>query len=80
MSEQNPGSPDAVAPTSSIADFPSTTADDEAPPATSSPNSPSTTISDRPVAPDFTLVLGDGGQYTLSEGTKPVYMIFWAEW
>jgi thiol-disulfide isomerase/thioredoxin len=32
------------------------------------------------VAPDFTLVLGEGGQYTLSEGTKPVYLIFWAEW
>lgn len=33
-----------------------------------------------PVAPDFTLTLGEGGTYTLSEGTKPVYMVFWAEW
>jgi hypothetical protein len=24
--------------------------------------------------------LGDGGTYTLSEGEKPVYMVFWAEW
>lgn len=33
-----------------------------------------------PIAPDFTLALGDGGTYTLSEGEKPVYMVFWAEW
>jgi hypothetical protein len=38
------------------------------------------TTSDRPVAPDFTLQLGDGGTYTLSEGSKPVYLVFWAEW
>jgi hypothetical protein len=24
--------------------------------------------------------LGEGGEYTLSEGSKPVYMVFWAEW
>ncbi len=34
----------------------------------------------RESAPDFTLQLGDGGSYTLSEGTKPVYLVFWAEW
>ncbi|HIE20964.1 MAG TPA: hypothetical protein EYP73_00010 [Acidimicrobiia bacterium] len=39
-----------------------------------------TTVSNRPQAPDFTLELGDGGEFTLSAGTKPVYMIFWAEW
>ena len=33
-----------------------------------------------PIAPDFTLALGDGGAFTLSEGEKPVYMVFWAEW
>lgn len=38
------------------------------------------TTSGRPVAPDFTLQLGDGGSYTLSEGAKPVYLVFWAEW
>jgi hypothetical protein len=32
------------------------------------------------VAPEFTLELGEGGTYTLSEGEKPVYMVFWAEW
>lgn len=36
--------------------------------------------SDRPMAPDFTLALGDGGSYTLSDGCNPVYMVFWAEW
>ncbi len=41
---------------------------------------PSTTDSGRPVAPDFTLELNDGGSYTLSEGEKPVYLVFWAEW
>lgn len=39
-----------------------------------------TTSSGRPVAPDFALELGDGGTYTLSEGEKPVYLVFWAEW
>ena len=39
-----------------------------------------TTDSGRERAPDFTLQLGEGGSYTLSEGAKPVYMIFWAEW
>lgn len=38
------------------------------------------TTSGRPLAPDFTLELGDGGTYTLSEGAKPVYLVFWAEW
>lgn len=43
-------------------------------------DTPGTTLSDRPLAPDFTLELGDGGSYTLSEGEKPVYLVFWAEW
>ena len=33
-----------------------------------------------PEAPDFTLALGEGGSFTLSEAQKPVYMVFWAEW
>lgn len=33
-----------------------------------------------PVAPDFSLVLADGSTFTLSEGSRPVYMVFWAEW
>jgi thiol-disulfide isomerase/thioredoxin len=40
----------------------------------------STTVSDREPAPDFTLALGDGGTFTLSESDKPVYLVFWAEW
>jgi hypothetical protein len=31
-------------------------------------------------APDFTLELGEDGTFTLSEGAKPVYLVFWAEW
>jgi hypothetical protein len=31
-------------------------------------------------APDFTLALGGGGEFALSEEAKPVYMVFWAEW
>jgi hypothetical protein len=47
---------------------------------TSTPPGQTTTTSDREIAPDFTLELGDGGEYTLSEGEKPVYLVFWAEW
>lgn len=46
---------------------------------TAAPGSTST-APDRQIAPDFTLKLGDGGQYTLSDGAKPVYLVFWAEW
>jgi hypothetical protein len=47
---------------------------------TSTTLEPTGTTSGRPAAPDFTLELGDGGDFTLSEGTKPVYLVFWAEW
>lgn len=54
------------------------------PPATgaapSSTDTVTTPTNEGPPAPDFTLALGDGGSYTLSQGAKPVYMIFWAEW
>jgi hypothetical protein len=42
-----------------------------------------TTVRQRPdgdAAPDFTLALGEGGEFTLSDEQKPVYMVFWAEW
>ena len=39
-----------------------------------------TAVDDRPVAPDFTLALGNGGTFTLSAEQRPVYMVFWAEW
>lgn len=32
------------------------------------------------VAPDFSLALGEGGTFTLSEETRPVFLLFWAEW
>ncbi len=31
-------------------------------------------------APDFTLALGTGDTFTLSEENRPVYLLFWAEW
>lgn len=66
--------------TTSTADTPTTLGSDgDTIPGATLPQS-TTTTSDRPVAPDFTLELGGGGSYTLSEGTKPVYMVFWAEW
>lgn len=70
-----------VAETSAPTTVDTTPVDDTAStaPATTT-ESPDTTGSGRPVAPDFTLELGDGGVYTLSEGERPVYLVFWAEW
>jgi hypothetical protein len=31
-------------------------------------------------APDFSLALGEGGTFILSEETRPVFLLFWAEW
>lgn len=35
---------------------------------------------DRQLAPDFALNLGSGSTFVLSEETRPVFMVFWAEW
>ena len=51
----------------------------ETPTTTDTPDATSP-ASDRMVAPDFTLALGTGGTFTLSESEKPVYLVFWAEW
>lgn len=46
-----------------------------------SPDAPAQQSSDGVTpAPDFSLELGDGGTFTLSEETRPVFMVFWAEW
>jgi PBP1b-binding outer membrane lipoprotein LpoB len=65
----------------------STTQPSESPDSTEAPAATTTTepgatetTSGRPSAPDFSLELGEGGTYTLSEGAKPVYLVFWAEW
>jgi ABC-type glycerol-3-phosphate transport system substrate-binding protein len=34
----------------------------------------------RPPAPDFELTLGSGGVFALSAETRPVFLVFWAEW
>jgi len=31
-------------------------------------------------APDFSLAMGDGSTFVMSEAAKPVYLVFWAEW
>ena len=55
-------------------------------PPTSGNSSGTTTTSedlppiDGPAAPDFSLELSDGSTFVLSEETRPVYMVFWAEW
>lgn len=49
--------------------------------ACSTDDSVSTTATDGDtVAPDFSLALGDGSTFTLSEEARPVFMVFWAEW
>ena len=70
---------------SPVTTSPVTTSPLETSPATTSPpgtETPATTAVpvEGPAAPDFTLALGDGGEFTLSAEQKPVYLIFWAEW
>lgn len=49
--------------------------------ACSAPDAASTSPADEaPAAPDFSLALGDGSTFTLSEEARPVFMVFWAEW
>lgn len=81
------GTSTSLSGTSAATDPPVTTTAgsvDEAAPTTTDTTAPASetteTTSGRPVAPDFTLALGDGGEFTLSEGEKPVYLVFWAEW
>ncbi len=81
-----PDSSESPATTSPVTIAPVTTTPVTTSPVTTSPGSeaPATTATsspvDGPAAPDFTLALGDGGEFTLSEEQKPVYLIFWAEW
>ena len=42
---------------------------------------PSSTVTEaRDTAPDFTLTMGSGDTFVLSEEARPVYLVFWAEW
>ena len=67
---------------------PSTTAADVAADTTTTMATTTTTAAPAPTrvrpdgedAPDFTLTLGQGGSFTLSDEQKPLYMVFWAEW
>jgi hypothetical protein len=78
-------SSDSPVTTSPVTTSPVTTSPATTSPATTSPpgvEAPTTTVApvEGPAAPDFTLALGDGGDFTLSVEQKPVYLIFWAEW
>ena len=88
-SDTAPSTPDSselTATTSPVTTAPVTTAPVTTSPVTTSPGSeaPATTATtppvDGPTAADFTLALGDGGEFTLSAEQKPVYLVFWAEW
>lgn len=72
----------SVAPSTETAPTPDASTDSSVAPggSTTSPPEETATTSGRPIAPDFTLDLGEGGTYTLSEGARPVYLVFWAEW
>lgn len=47
---------------------------------TAPPAGPVPTDFDGPIAADFTIKLNKTGTFTLSEETRPVYLVFWAEW
>lgn len=69
-----PTVPDATTPTTTTPAPGSTSV--AASPTTSAPEADSEAV----LAPDFTLALGEGGEFVLSAETKPVYLVFWAEW
>ena len=64
--------------TTEATNAPEETTSSQPPPSTT--QATGTTEEGGPVAPDFTLQLGEGGEYTLSQGASPVYLVFWAEW
>ncbi len=39
-----------------------------------------TVVPDGPAAPNFTLVLDDGSTFELAAASRPVMLVFWAEW
>jgi hypothetical protein len=49
-------------------------------PTTTGRSDPAATTVPADSAPDFSLDLGSGGTFVLSEEARPVFMVFWAEW
>ena len=76
--EPGPSATGAPATDAPAADAP--TSPEATQPAIEEPSAPPVIPDDAADAPDFTLLLGDGTSYTLSEDPKPVYLVFWAEW
>lgn len=80
-----PATRDAEATVASPAVSSTTTSSPESPPADLETIATTSTdravpVPDGPPAPDFTLALGDGGTFMLAQETRPVYLVFWAEW
>lgn len=77
--ELAPAEPSTAPPSSTSATQASSTTGATQGSAETTPNIPAPDPN-RPLAPDFELALGSGGTYVLSEDTRPVYLVFWAEW
>jgi hypothetical protein len=79
----------AVATTAGSADAapseePAATTAEVAPKSSAAPTEPAATPArerpDGPMAPAFELALGEGGTFSLAAESRPVYLVFWAEW
>ena len=83
---ETPNGSGADEPTTSQPDTTTTAGESEDPGTTDPPDTTQaedeadSPTADLPAAPDFTLELGTGGEYTLSSTDNPVYLVFWAEW
>ncbi len=82
IAEGGVSSSTAVVAPSTLGQAESPPADLESPAPTETDPPPAETVAPPagPPAPDFTLALGDGRSFTLSEEARPVYLVFWAEW
>jgi len=74
-----PSSTTATAQTAPDVSTTAATAPEAVPPETEAPTETTAPI-EGPPAPDFTMTLDDGSEFTLSAEQKPVYLVFWAEW
>ena len=55
------------------------TVEEETPTAVEGPDAP-VLVPEGPDAPDVTFELDDGSTFVLADATRPVMLVFWAEW